>query len=547
MNDDATPFSGETSPPFIPTPPAPTPVASLSQLDWRHWARRLLVCNPFFLCSAALLLFAVNRLSLDPNFLGEEKANLLFNYSALQLYGFLVVGTALILARRKIWYDSALLVVVENGLALVPFMLISQGALIHKGLGATLALGAVALAAIRTLAIRRWYPQFNLPPRALLLGFAVLLVNVALPLIYPRAVFLNTDDWAGPNSWLWYLALPALVAGANLLPKPRRYGGSNPERHWLPLFIYALWITGTGAHFWCLAHISSLPFQIQWLAPAALVAAWTMYLRIGDCVPVPYPYWRCAMLVLACAAPLLAFNHPELFEALVFVNALGFARLFLKSTGKLRVCARELLVLCLPLAVVGLPQEIGRLFLPHFSHAQAPLIACALLTVISALRWFHVPLAIAGAVATSVLLVFIWPGAPLHAFVQAALLFVLTHSLAWRRHVPGSALRVCATLVWLLNSVAWVHNFGWRADVSVTTSAMILLGTWFAIWRVSRERPQLTVPVASGAVMLCAPTDWLLRQESPGMIALAASVVLFAIGFAVAWTRHRWERAPARD
>lgn len=171
-----------------------------------------------------------------------------------------------------------------------------------------------------------------------------------------------------------------------------------------------------------------------------------------------------------------------------------------------------------------------------------------MLTVISALRWFYVPLAIAGAVGTSVLLVFIWPGAPLNAFVQAALLFVLTHSLAWQRRVPGAvALRLCAALVWLLNSMAWVHNFGWRADVSVTTSAMILLGAWIAIWRVSKERPELTVPVASSAVMLCAPTDWVLRQESPGMIALAASVVLFAIGFAVAWTRHRWERASARD
>jgi hypothetical protein len=38
---------------------------SVATFDWRHWARRLLVCNPFFLCSAALLLFGVNRLSLS--------------------------------------------------------------------------------------------------------------------------------------------------------------------------------------------------------------------------------------------------------------------------------------------------------------------------------------------------------------------------------------------------------------------------------------------------------------------------------------------------
>jgi hypothetical protein len=544
MNADPAPEpnSSPASPTEMPSAPLP-PVIS-KPIAWGYWARRLLVCNPFFLCSAALLLFGVNRLSLDPNFLGEEQSNLLFNYSALQLYGFLVVGTALILARRKIWYDSALLVVVEHGLALVPFMLISQGALIHRGLGATLAFGAVALAALRALAIHRWYPQFNLPGRALALGAVVLLVNVILPMAFPRAVFMNTDDWAGPNLWLWYLALPALVAGANLLPKPRHYGGSNPERHWLPLFIYALWIAGTGAHFWCLAHISNQPFQTQWLGPAAVVAAWTMYRRISDCVPEPYPYWRCAMLILACAAPLLSYNQPQLFEALVFVNALGFGRLYLKSTGKLRLCARELLVLCLPLALFGLPQEVGRIFMPQFVRGNGPMIALALLVVISALRWFRITLGVAGAVGVNILLVFIWPAAPMHAFVQAAMLFFLTHSLAWRKDIPNAAaLCICASLVWLLNSMVWVHDYGWRTDVSVTISAITLLGAWFAIWRVSRERPELTAPIAASAVICCAPGDWLLRQGSPGVIALAASGVLFAIGFVVAWTRHRWERS----
>ena len=94
--------------------PEPAAAPLTPSFDWRHWARRLLVCNPFFLCSAALLLFGVNRLSVDPNFLGDEQANLLFNYFALQFYELLVITTAILLARRNIWYDSALLVVVER-------------------------------------------------------------------------------------------------------------------------------------------------------------------------------------------------------------------------------------------------------------------------------------------------------------------------------------------------------------------------------------------------------------------------------------------------
>ena len=53
------------------------------------------------------------------------------------------------------------------------------------------------------------------------------------------------------------------------------------------------------------------------------------------------------------------------------------------------------------------------------------------------------------------------------------------------------------------------------------------------------------VAASATAVTLCAPTDWLLVNGSTGLLALVASALLFAIGFAVAWTRHRWE--PARQ
>ncbi len=532
------------SPDEIP-PTLDTEPISEMKIDWLHWVRRLLVCNPFFLCSAALLLFGVNRLSLDPNFLAEEQANLLFNYGALQLYGFLVVGTALILARRRIWYDSALLVVVEHGLVLVPFMLISQGALIHAKLGMMLAIGAVVMTLLRMLAIRRWYPQFNLPLRAIVFGLGVLLINASLALAYPRAVEQNTDDWATPNLWLWHLALPALVAGAAFLPKPTRYGGLNPERSWLPLFIYALWIAGTGAHFWCLGHISNLPFQIQFLGPAAVIAAWTMYRRIGDCVPTVSAQVPCVCLVLAFIAPVLSFNNSDLFEALVLFNAVGFSALIFRSASHVRVFARELLVLSLPFAAIGLPEEIARLAIPHFVRAKAVLFGFSLLACICALRWFRVRLALVGAVAISVIVSLLWPAAPPHAFIQAAMLFMLTHSLAWRKETPGATfLRCIIGVLWFLNAAAWVHNFSWRTDVSVTASALILLAAWFAIWRAGKERPDLFIAIAATGVALCAPADWLVRHGSPGLIALAASVFLFAIGFTVAWTRHRWERSP---
>jgi hypothetical protein len=122
-------------------------------------------------------------------------------------------------------------------------------------------------------------------------------------------------------------------------------------------------------------------------------------------------------------------------------------------------------------------------------------------------------------------------------------IFVLTHSLAWReKHVVTQFVRSVAGFFWLLNAAAWVHNYGLKTDVGVTLSALLLLATWFTIWRVSHERPDLLVAACAAAATLCAPTDWLLVNGSTGLLAMAGSALLFAVGFAVAWTRHRWDR-----
>ena len=70
------------------------------------WLRRLFACNPFYLASAAPLLFGCYRISVDPAFLPDETVQLIFNFFSLQSYEVLIVLTAVFLARRRIWYDS---------------------------------------------------------------------------------------------------------------------------------------------------------------------------------------------------------------------------------------------------------------------------------------------------------------------------------------------------------------------------------------------------------------------------------------------------------
>src|SRR6185436_6308061 len=156
MNDETDSVETNPTPPALiesASPPARVPPGDR---PISHWLKKLLICNPCYLLSAALLLYGLYRVSIDPHFLPAEAAQLTFNFSSLQCYELLLVGTAIVLARRRIWYDSTLLVVLENLLVLVPFILISQAALVEQHTGRLLC-GAAALLVIgRSLAARRW-------------------------------------------------------------------------------------------------------------------------------------------------------------------------------------------------------------------------------------------------------------------------------------------------------------------------------------------------------------------------------------------------------
>jgi hypothetical protein len=110
-----------------PVPAPSTQPSNKRPLSW--WLKRFLACNPFYLVSAMLLLYGLYQVSIDPRFFSKEVSQLTINYTSLQLYEILLVVTAVFLARRRIFYDSTLLVTLENMLVLVPFILISEAAL----------------------------------------------------------------------------------------------------------------------------------------------------------------------------------------------------------------------------------------------------------------------------------------------------------------------------------------------------------------------------------------------------------------------------------
>src|SRR5690606_36273049 len=91
-----------------------------------EWWHSLVRCNPFYLLSLLLLVYGLYQVAVDRFFMKRVVMQLLFSFGSLEVYGVMLVMTAILLARRGIWYDSTLLLFLQNLLVLIPFMLVSH-------------------------------------------------------------------------------------------------------------------------------------------------------------------------------------------------------------------------------------------------------------------------------------------------------------------------------------------------------------------------------------------------------------------------------------
>ena len=219
-----------------------------------EWIGKFLARNPFYLVSAALLLFGINRLSIDPNFLGAEEPKLAFNFAALQLYEFLLVFVAIVLGLKSVWYDSTLLVVLENGLLLVPFILVTQAILIGKGLAAALCVTGTLMAVARYDSLHRWLPQLRLSSRLLACGAIVLGLNLALPILFRSIMDADVANWETLAALDGSLSCPRLPLSPTSFRAPPNTAPCRPTKPGslyccsarglrARLSIWAVWVT----------------------------------------------------------------------------------------------------------------------------------------------------------------------------------------------------------------------------------------------------------------------------------------------------------------
>lgn len=526
------------------------------RLRW-NWLKRLLACNPFYLVSAALLLFGMSRMSAAPGFLGTELAQLTFNFSSLQLYELLLVGTAILLARRAVWYDSTLLLLLENLLVLVPFILVSQAAFMQAGLVWTFCGLAVVLVGTRMGAARRFVVGFTPSPRLIAAGLGVLTANAALPVVYRHLheFKVGTRPTSGAafevneQSWLWLL--PVLCALTSLLPHPREDGKLPAQRRWFPVILFFLWLAGTGVHLYSLGYVYDFPLRREWLAPSLCVLAWVIQWRLRDFVAEPAPALRVAALTLPLAGALVAVGAEgsRVGFALLALNAIGFAGVALLDRG--HRAARHLLLITLALLVATIPHEwAGVGGTPLGSRADLMGLAAAAYLMLATAVTRNPKLAAAGALAAS-LLAGAWRSpAPdaLHWAVQAGLVFYLLHSLRWREHEHSGA-----AVARLLTAVAWVaHAFCWvRGDAPFWLTpalAAFVVAVCGLHWWIRQKRVPVVILLAAALVALSCPIHMLLvvlRATPVGLIAVGASFLLFGLGTLAAVTKPRWCPTPA--
>jgi hypothetical protein len=537
--------------PLPPSLPTDENRASARLPIGREWIGRFLARNPFYLVSAALLLFGINRLSIDPSFLGTEEPKLAFNFAALQLYELLLVFVAIVLGVRRVWYDSTLLVVLENGLLLVPFILVTQAILIGKGLATVLCVTGTLMALARFDSLHRWIPQLRLSSRLLGYGGLVLILNLALPIFFRPIIEADVANWEAPGRIGWFFVLPALGALVNLLPRPTHYDDLAPRKSWLPLLMAGMWITGSAVHLGCVGYVAGRVFEPVYLLPILWVAAWTACNRITDLQESPSRQLRSILLYFPMTLPFLALGEwqGQVAFVLMAVNTVLYACLAVRQGGK--TPAFQLACISLVGLAAALPLDWGRWVLPDFNRPKAICMATGTYVILQAILSRHPAIGLCGALIAGVTPAFLL-GKPLwNEGLQMACTFLLLHSYRWtdRDSRQKSILRFVTAVTLGVHALAWTHSDETFSRVTVSSSAVAILAGYFLFRWLRGYYPPVVLLAAASICLLAVPIQLAIRvfRASPvGLLSIMGSFVLFGAGTILAMNKHRWQQALAK-
>jgi hypothetical protein len=543
----APPIIGTVSPTANPEPP-PLP----KPFSW--WLRKLFACNPFYLVSAALLLYGCYRLSVDTAWFHGETARMFASFTSVQCYELLLVGTAIFLARRSLWYDSTLLVGLENLLVFVPFILISQAALTDAHMAQGICITGAGLALLRFGSLKKFFTQLNLPGRLLGMGTLLLALNVALPLIYRHygetkiGVHMDSGPAYEMNEYTWLLILPAALALGNFLPCARALGNLPHQHRWLPDGLFGLWVIATIMHVYCLDYIYQFDLRPDLIAPGLWILAWMGWLNF----PEKTNRWHTVGKLALETAPLLI----ALAACSAGINRVFYVLAALNITVYLVVCfierenrfVRHLLAGAVLVYLAGLPEAWLQAIHHDLSHATCAIIGVMAYAVFCTALSKNPKLALLGSLIVGMVVGSAHVSHPMAlawAF-QSALVFLLLHSLRWNDPAFQGAklVRGLAGLLWVSQSLLWMNAGGGKFWMPLIPALLVL-----AVYVVAQMRQgkwtQPIVPAAAILTLLSGPGNALgqiIYAMPVGMMAVVGSFVLFGCGTAAALTRGSWHR-----
>ncbi len=541
-------------PPICPLPGASEPRRQVSR-SFLYWAKRFLACNPFYLFSAALLLFGLQHVSAWPRYWHTDLTQLVFNFSSLELYEMLLVIAAVVLARRTIWYDSTLLVGLENLFVFVPFILITQGVLTNPHCLWVMCAAGGLLVISRFTAMRRFLTVMDFPDRWFGIGFVLLVLNVALPVIYHSLHESNrfgSNPNFGPQFQMsrntWLLILPAALALGNFLPHARERELLPMQRRWFSSGFFALWLAATIVHLYCLDYVYQLHVPLAWVTPSIWILVWTASRILPDVFALPGQVAKVWLPGLAIVAPLLAVSSPrhEILLTLAGLNVIILAGISLVRRDGFP--ARHLLYASIVFFVAWLPANQMPWIGPWWNYETVFAIGLMAYAIFR-LTLSKNPIAgLVGSLLTAATVLVAArhnPGA-IHWSLQFAMAFLLLHSLRWAdaAHAGAVQIRCMSGLIWVIHSFAWGYSKGssaWFLILPALVLAICLADRFIhGRWR------QIVPPAAAGLSLLSGPavvmTDQ-LRLVPPGVLAIAGSFLMLGFGTLVALTKRHWHSA----
>lgn len=564
----ANPTPSETpmpTPPAIPTsaqPPSPP-------LDVKHhfgrWMRYILAGNPFYILSAVLVLWSMDRLSIDSRIFSSELPQLYFNVSAFQVYEAMLVVTAIFLAGRGIAYDSGLLVGMENLLIAVPFILVSQVLLTESPAAMVLCAAGCILAIARIGALKRYVAGIQMPVGLMAGGLALLAANLAMPMVM-RAMHKDVDFavWyqkAGVVTSVEWLLLAPLCAGiAFLLPKARPHARVGQGRAlylqpYFPLCVFLLWVAGTLTHFYCIGYVYGIEWEWAFLIPAVWMTTWVLWNRADDFDFVAST-WRSTfhrMLSLAPIATLLwamGEHNWRVCFGLAAANAIIYLWLGL---GKKTQWFWKLSLVSLAMAVGSMPLE----WLPAIGiRADRPeLILGAVIVYLSikAVLSRNPKMGIMGAILVPCAVGGVLPWRMIQtdfALVQIGLVFLLLHSLRWNdeRDPGASNARIFAAALWVGNSTLWLAFQPASGVLGIIGSAILVLAACWTARVLKQCWGPWILPASAAVVLVLKPIFLMFKAGSAavdmashipiGLVILGAGFGMFAIGTLLALSRQ---------